>query len=179
MSQPAGRLTAGSLIVDFRSQADRVGHALLATDGQREVLLAETLEGNGEQDWPPSPPLQQLSLETTADGRPCALLVGMAGISHWSASVEFMAGVIRFELACRAKQLPELLASTYRAGEGTLEVGRSIVLRTVGGRLVMRPAANTSLRADGNQWSMAADSLPATVPNTVCWGYEIEFNRQP
>ena len=53
--------------------------------------LLESIEGTATDDWPPSPPLQSLSIETLPDGRRVALLVGMAGRSHWSASIEAVA----------------------------------------------------------------------------------------
>lgn len=178
MSQAAGRLTVGRLIVEFYQQADRVGHALLAVAGDRELLLAESVEGNTEQDWPPSPPLQQLSWETTPDGRRCALLVGMAGISHWSASVVADEAAIRFELACRAKQPPEVLGTTYASAEAAFDAGTEAALSTAHGRLTFRPAGNTRLCADGRRLSLSAIEVPNAIPATVCWGYDVRWDAR-
>lgn len=71
-----------------------------------------------DEDWPASPPIQQLSLESIND-RPTLLGVGQAGKSHWSISVETMDrknadAAIRFDLACRTQAIPVWLGSTYR-----------------------------------------------------------------
>ncbi|QDV86769.1 hypothetical protein [Planctomycetes bacterium TBK1r] len=68
--------------------------------------------GTGEQAWPESPPIQQLSIESI-DGRDVALGVGCAGTSHWSLSVEPTPEGFRFDWACRAKETPEQLGTTY------------------------------------------------------------------
>ncbi|WP_372895980.1 hypothetical protein [Stieleria sp.] len=68
--------------------------------------------GTGEQAWPESPPIQQLSIESI-DGRDVALGVGCAGTSHWSLSVEPTPDGFRFDWACRAKETPEQLGTTY------------------------------------------------------------------
>ncbi|MBL9123800.1 MAG: hypothetical protein JNG90_09220 [Planctomycetaceae bacterium] len=82
---------------------------------QRTVVF-ESIEGTPEEDWPPSPPLQELHLEARPDGKQLALLVGMAGTSHWSLSVEFdpAAGTAVFDVACRVKRAPGGLGSRYR-----------------------------------------------------------------
>src|SRR5262245_46638593 len=120
------------LRVDFFKLADRYGHRLsivLVDEGGHEKLvpLAESVEGTCDDPWPPSPPLQSLSIEKLAEGRTAALLVGMAGKCHWSASIgtvpnEPEIGTIEFDFACRSADLPCLLASEYRAFLG-VEVG--------------------------------------------------------
>ena len=76
--------------------------------------LLTSLEGNDQVVWPPSPPLQQLTFEERPRG-PIALLIGMAGTSHWSVSVEAdtARGEIVFDVACRISQQPPFLGSTY------------------------------------------------------------------
>ena len=76
--------------------------------------LLTSLEGNDQVVWPPSPPLQQLTFEERPRG-PIALLIGMAGTSHWSVSVEAdtARGEIVFDVACRISQQPLFLGTTY------------------------------------------------------------------
>ena len=78
------------------------------------TLLLTSLEGNDQAVWPPSPPLQQLTFEERPRG-PIALLIGMAGTSHWSVSVETdtARAEIVFDLACRMSQQPRFLGSSY------------------------------------------------------------------
>ena len=68
------------------------------------------------EDWPGSPPIQQLSLESIR-GAMTLLGVGQAGKSHWSVSVETVGdgddAVLRFDVACRTSQVPEWLGSRY------------------------------------------------------------------
>jgi hypothetical protein len=105
------------LRVVFRWQHDRFVHSLWWDD--REI--GHSVESDGDESWPVSPPLQQLSLEEI-DGRLVALGVGAAGQSHWSISVEpYLApdGATgwKFDLACRCQASPGRLASTYRLDE--------------------------------------------------------------
>src|SRR5437773_7625601 len=109
--------SGASLRVEFTWRGDRYGHviSLMNATGQT-MLLFESIEGAHDDDWPPSPPLQSLSIEKLADGRSAALLVGMAGRSHWSASIETTVGalVLVFDVACRHSQAPKWLGSRYR-----------------------------------------------------------------
>ena len=109
--------TGAVLRVEFVRQGDRYGHRLVAVDKDgRELLVLESVEGNTSDSWPSSPPLQNLSIETLPDGRRVALLVGMAGRGHWSASIEALpdsAGFI-FDIACRTTAGEPALSSSYR-----------------------------------------------------------------
>ncbi|MEX2025789.1 MAG: hypothetical protein WEH44_00790, partial [Pirellulaceae bacterium] len=109
------------LRVEFFKNGDRYAHrlaAVLVDDAGRETVipLAESVECDNDDPWPPSPPLQSLSIEELAGGRTAALLVGMAGRSHWSASVEVVpgSGSTKFQLASRFTTVPDRLGSTYR-----------------------------------------------------------------
>src|SRR5438045_2944877 len=95
---------------------DRYYHAIsLIGHSGRIMPLMESLNGLAEDEWPPSPPLQTLSIETLPDGRSVALLVGMAGRSHWSASIEPVSGQAKliFDIACRHPGPPHWLGSRY------------------------------------------------------------------
>lgn len=103
--------------LEFRWIGDRYGQIIsrIQPKRDREILL-ESREGLPADEWPPSPPLQTLSIEKLTDGRTVALLVGMAGRSHWSASIEPVAnraGLI-FDIACRHSTRPNSLGSVYR-----------------------------------------------------------------
>lgn len=123
-----------SLAVEFVERGDRVGHVVLSIDAAgKRLVLAESSEGAADDDWPASPPLQNLSIETLTDGRQAAFLVGMAGGSHWSASVEAIGETIVFDIACRHGDSPGPLGSRYRlletsalqfvaAGDATIEI---------------------------------------------------------
>src|SRR5436190_4759521 len=75
------------LRAEFIWHGDRFAHIISLVNPHGDIQpLLESIEGTTADDWPSSPPLQSLSVEKLPDGRPVALLVGMAGGSHWSAS---------------------------------------------------------------------------------------------
>ena len=116
-----------TLRVEFVWRGDRFGHAICAIRaGGEAVPLLESLEGTAADDWPPSPPLQSLHRETFANGRQAILLVGAAGRSHWSASVE--AGndpaELIFDIACRSGGAAAPLGSEYLADPRALSLLR-------------------------------------------------------
>ncbi len=102
----------GRLRVDFHWQQDRFVHHVFRNGTE----VGASVEGDTDDSWPPSPPLQQLSLEEI-DGTDVILGVGSAGRGHWSISVEpeeqGAAASIKFELACRSKLEPPFLGTTY------------------------------------------------------------------
>ena len=141
------------LIVEFFWCTDRFAQLISVADASGNITpLLESLEGAATDAWPSSPPLQSLGLETLPDGRRAALLVGMAGGSYWSASVEQIVGkaALTFDIACRHSKTPAFLGNRYRrlaeaattmeiAGEEVLvieqesgvEIQRSGVVRSV------------------------------------------------
>jgi hypothetical protein len=103
------------LVVEFFKARDRFAHRVLCVNGESSLALFESVEG-GDEDWPPSPPLQQLDQSQSENGRLALLLVGMAGRSHWSLSVEAdpSSRSLIFDVACRASVAPRWLGSSYR-----------------------------------------------------------------
>jgi hypothetical protein len=65
------------------------------------------------QPWPSSPPLQSMTIERRDGDAMVALAVGMAGRSHWSASLQLCPEMLQVELAVRVNQMPESLSSRY------------------------------------------------------------------
>ena len=102
--------------VVFERKADRYAHEIQCFLGHNTTSLLCSLEGGADRRWPESPPLQQLSIEERGDGSRLALLVGMAGQSHWSASVhaEIERPRVEFDIACLARESPTWLGSSYR-----------------------------------------------------------------
>jgi hypothetical protein len=105
------------LRLDLLWRGDRYGQriTLCNADGSVQPLL-ESIEGSAHDDWPPSPPLQSLTIEKLADGHLVALLLGMAGKSHWSASIEAVPdkAALIFDIACRHDARPGPLSSRYQ-----------------------------------------------------------------
>ncbi len=157
----------GRLSVEFRWQEDRFTQRILL-DG-REV--ARSVEGDASQSWPPSPPLQQLSLERI-HGVETILAVGAAGQTHFSlsAAIDGIGGAapsVRFDLAARCKAESAPIQSTYRIADSiTVEVERGEI------RFVS---------ADRNPWrevviyprSVDSDTPTAATPVTWRWSYRV------
>ncbi len=100
--------------LSFHWRNDRYEHRLVLIDGDLRSVLLASCEGADQEFWPPSPALQQLTVHQDGRGRPCVLLLGMAGKSHWSLSVAQDKGALLFDAACRVQERPARLGSSYR-----------------------------------------------------------------
>ncbi len=145
------------------------------------IQLLESIEGTADQLWPSSPPFQEAHLEPRADGRQVVLLVGMAGSSHWSASVEIdpQTHTALFDVACRMRGPADWLGSRYRiltdvttcgpgrirlAPDGSPELAgreRSIWLELAGGG---DPAV---LRVEGDELHFAVEAVESAPARTA------------
>jgi hypothetical protein len=104
--------------------ADRVTHRIEVLDSDARVMAElRSIEGTGIDEWPPSPALQSCSLQEIHPGQTTAFLVGMAGKSHWSASLEPVAGQgeFIFDIACRVQGSPAWIGSTYELPKGEFD----------------------------------------------------------
>ena len=112
-------LAVGRIAARFWRVGDRWRHEFrvrpTAADGD-ERAVAASVEGTPDEPWPASPPLTQVEPVQLADGRRGLLAIGVAGRSHWSASVtaDFDSCAIAFDVACRLSEATERLGSTYR-----------------------------------------------------------------
>ena len=109
------RTPDGLLRIDFQWQADRFVQRLFLDDAE----VGKSIEGDAEDPWPISPPLQQLSLEQINDAN-VILGVGAAGRGHWSISVEIdreANSAFKFDVACRCPEPPDFLGSRYQLAD--------------------------------------------------------------
>lgn len=141
-----------SLHVEFLWHDDRFGHQFVLADG----LRIPSIEGDASLDWPPSPPLQQISREEIGDGY-AIMGVGAAGKSHWSLSVDIAdhddTPCLRFDVACRAKVQPEWLGSRYQQSP----------------LLAIEPISGSLVKAESDTTAIEPSSLASG--ETVRWGY--------
>lgn len=184
-----------ALRVDFIKLADRYGHELSAVirEGSAEnvVPLCASVEGAGDDPWPPSPPLQSLSIEKPG-GRSTAFLLGMAGTSHWSASIEFAdeprpyCCLPIFDIACRASSPPRLLRSTYRIADGVVvcEGKGGVGLQHVGARIVAGLSScvgpsmvRTEWNSSRAEFQFCAEPNSVDPPVTIQWRYNLFAKR--
>jgi hypothetical protein len=178
-------IAGGGLRVSFRRLADRYSHRIEWTLGGGGIAGLESVEGTADEAWPASPPLQELHFETREPGKQLALLVGRAGTSHWSVSIELdaEAGQVSFDVACRARSAPERLGNCYRPlafafddrAHQSEERGVALCLpggfRLLAERLDDRP----SCRIDFQQGRVLLTPIAsvAAQPQTLRWKYSI------
>lgn len=109
--KPAPRLAHGRAELTFFRHGDRWQHCV-AIDGR---VVAESVEDGPDARWPASPPLVDLSTATIA-GRLTLVAIGLAGRSHFSASIlphPTRPDTFLFEIACRIHEPAAGLGSTY------------------------------------------------------------------
>ena len=136
-------LASGSVEIAFMWAGDRWTHRITTrTAGTWQSVEGPRAE-DGDPRWPASPVLVELSTLATAGG-PAILGVGLAGRSHFSASIvpqPSTPDTLLFEIACRLQETPAWLGSSYWGG--------------------------------GDRIRVAADSSAIALPGTAQWAYTI------
>ncbi len=160
-------IECGDLRLAFEWCGDRYHHAILRRVlGSWEPAVA-SWEGASGDHWPPSPPLQNLHIEDRSAGR-VALLVGQAGTSHWSASVEpHESGAgFRFDVAARVRQSPPRLGSVYRSSGSVQRLVQFAALP---------PDATVEFQVEPDKtvWQVHPTAVTSDYPSTIRWRYVI------
>ena len=143
------------------------GRVVYDRGGWREAW--QSAEGDAKEPWPASPALQSLHVSTLPDGREAILLVGMAGTSHWSASIETgTPGELIFDIACRMSKLPDetsRLGSAYKIcppdGDPLLHFE------------CLPGVKDTEIQTTPNSRVIRPVCLPSRLPGTARWQYRI------
>jgi hypothetical protein len=178
------------LAVALWRHGDRYAHALYALSGSTSpntqdgsattpLLLMASCEGNDRESWPASPPLQQLIVEPREAGREVALLIGMAGSSHWSLSIDVdpIDRVIVFEAACRCSSQPTELGSRYQIRPSNRMANRELQwhLPHVAQVELLWPDSRgqcQELHPGQTQWTVRPGRMPSGKwPATIQWNY--------
>jgi hypothetical protein len=147
---------------------------------------------NDSSAWPASPPWQELHVHDGAEGK-SLMLVGRAGTSHWSMSVTASADApaLIFDVACRVREPPDFLGTTYRLSRTDFQVRPSrkgnawtdLEIRpTVAGHPSLRlqvdeiaGAAPATIEFTGDQIIIRAPQ-PTRPQATVRWKYRYSIN---
>lgn len=188
-ARPQGR---HRLRIDFFRLGDRCGHRLSIVlrdeyGGEATISLAESVEGAPDVTWPPSPPLQSLSVEKLPDDGTAALLVGMAGRSYWSASItsnDFDRRMLKFDLACRFQAIPDLIGSEYQAMPGVaIEISKGCAMlcdltRNVGALFSWHflgepPSAEAQASGLTSRFRMRPTTRSDKADGTIRWQYTV------
>jgi len=170
MLNDAPVIDCGSLRLEFDWSGDRYGHRILSSSPESECFLT-SIEGRHDEKWPSSSPLQSLHIEDRPGGVRIAMLVGMAGRSHWSMSVESDVAGNRFlfDVACRISEVPSWLGSSYAVSLGADAASWPIQIE---------PLAPAILQLEsGHRAIIVAPLSEGTFPRTVRWRYTIGLRR--
>jgi hypothetical protein len=166
------------LRVKFERAGDRFAHRIFwsVPDGSRGVLISQN--GGPQETWPASPALQSLHTETRPGGGLAAMLVGMAGRSHWSMSVEADGAGNRllFDVACRVQERPGWLGNTYLMSfeNGNVWSPGGLLLTAWHGDAVRKEIA---VQIDSASVRIPAAASAEDYPQTIRWRYAIEITK--
>jgi hypothetical protein len=162
--------------------ADRVSHRIEVLDADSRILAElRSIEGTSADEWPPSPALQSCSLQEIRPGERAAFLVGMAGKSHWSASMEALPneGALVFDFACRVHQTPQWLGTSYAIPLLSLHVVTHFEQLKAGIAIHLASPADGARGADFAHRSeqslrfACSEATSEKFPATLRWRYRI------
>jgi hypothetical protein len=176
-------LSVGPLSVEFFASGDRIAHRVVFSRDGAEVARFESIEGDAVAAWPPSPPLAECHIQPSAAGPAIVLLVGRAGVGHWSSSVAAteMPRRIEFDIACRFAGAPPQLGSCYRLRSNCLPVCNPQVLELAGCRIEAAAGADAAARLtllpqtqNSGEWTLRIEPAcvsPGPETRTARWRY--------
>lgn len=183
------------IAVDFRRHDDRYAHTISLRSDGRAITMLDSREGARDLAWPPSPPLQQIEVDCPG-GNHRALLVGMAGRSHWSVGIELQQGAaaVRFDVACRIKVEPNetdmidpdsaILRSTYLTAATVLEQSDAALLLESNMHRLRIESLDAGPGSDAVRLSLFDGEIqlspphePGPLPRTIRWRYQISCIR--
>ncbi|HZZ72918.1 MAG TPA: hypothetical protein VFE24_11755 [Pirellulales bacterium] len=172
-------LQTDALRLSFHRRQDRYAQRLAVAFGESFIDLWESVDSprllcnEQPEDWPPSPPWQDVHIETRSDGVEIALAVGQAGSSHWSLSVEPVPGGqgLLFDVACRVKSLPRWLGNSYRR-ISTLGAHADLYALL---DFAFAPSYEELTRTETNryEWRISPAVLTGPFPRTIRWQYQV------
>lgn len=154
------------LRLSFHFEQDRFAHQLrLVRSDATEVCLLQSVEGPADAYWPQSPPFQNLSIEPINE-QEVALLTGMSGKGHWSASMSPLGDRLglEFDIAVQSSESAESVGSTY-AFEESLSVRRNLEATHESnvGQLEFREIAYSIAEQDGSSLEVQMESLLGSI----------------
>lgn len=168
---------------------DRFAHRLEGQWGDAWQSWLGSIEGDAENPWPPSAPIQELHRQDWMESD-CLLGVGKAGHGHWSLSLEPLSDAVgfRFDMACRAKigDGNATLTQTYQSlGQSnqpaTVEMDSPAVMKIhppelTQGHLEWRVIEGGQLRSLSDaKWALQVDLPQQAGTHTIRWIYELRW----
>lgn len=185
----------------FERQTDRWSHRIERLADDRWIAIWRSVEGTSADDWPASPPIQELHPHALDSGD-CWLAVGRAGTAHWSLSIDIVSSDIvssdsalletvpnlgesqpsglclRFDVACRCSGKPGPLGSQYEIVESSWneddgEKVQHVQPSVAAGRWFINRSL-TKAPSGASPWCFAPDVKEADAsnkPQTLRWVY--------
>jgi hypothetical protein len=170
----------------FERGGDRWAHRVVSVSEDTETIVLQSIEGDDQTQWPPSPPLQDPDQHDLPTGA-AVLAVGMAGTGHWSASFSVdRADFLLADVACFCKARPPetaaALVSTYQIAAGVEIVHNTpsaVELLHENGRLRIEAVSGADWGSeiqvsDSNQLKVIAERLNRDSKKSTRWSYRLK-----
>jgi hypothetical protein len=181
--------------VTFEWTRDRYSHTIYGIRKGHADAVANSVEDERFDEWPLSPPIQELRESLDSAGQRTLLLMGSAAYGHWSATarVEHFDAenpYVEFDVAVRLHRSPAYLGVAYDTlNEATwtgmpgglafihCEPHALVIAAPLGSIEVDSPAPTDLLKAfpapdmPNRRWFLPAAPLPAQYPATFRWQY--------
>jgi len=188
----AGMKPADPLIIEaaglravFTRHADRWHHHVEIQADSKWPVVLRSVEGAPEEDFPPSPAIQELHPHVDADTGLVVLGVGMSGGNHWSlvcktnASQQDGTHQLAFSFACRSRHPPARIGNTYAVLHQTLFALHEDTMQLVScpGSIAVATTDVAGITEVNQQ--LRLDQFPAQIaandakPKTWQWSYTI------
>jgi len=189
------------LAVQFKWLDGLYGHSVTVDRRGSRMLLLESLEGGLANNWPPSPPIQEISdctIESDSNRGEAILFVGAAGRSHWAMTLtirdHWIDPVARqyqpeilFDVACRVSDRPAWLGTSYRVLCGQVAVSEKLrqarIPADAPACLIIGDDADVKLETSTGPYPIIRCEAPAasreSLPDTVRWRYAMRLCTEP
>ena len=172
--------TQPQIALQFAQASDRWHHRLIIVANDEATEFMSSAEGTPEEEWPPSPPLQEATLHELPEGN-AILCVGMAGKSHWSAAYSIEPSVkgqhVRADLACLQKEeSPSAkLGCCYNVNPDwtVKKVDNRVELAWRSLRVVLEPESETKLSAAEHQVFAEPTQFSTSPKVATRWRFRI------
>ncbi len=181
-------VSSGPIQVRCYEQADRFGHVVLVSsdaDASSAVVMLRSVEGDSDQELPPSGPMQEMVAEPSSVGKPPNLLgLGAAGRSHWSCAIEadLTIDAIAFDFACKTRS-DGFMGSTYELLDGfefrSLDERSGQIFASDTPSICLRCFGDCRLEFDPTKRQIVIispipdDQLPPNLKNQRRWRYVV------
>ncbi len=161
------------MVVEWRG--DRFRHFIITREQNNCRSKLESIEGTTMDLWPTSPALQSIHMPHDSNWR-TAMLVGMAGRSHWSMCIEadFDNDRFHFDAACRLQEPPNWIGSTYQR---LPNIASSVPTGEIAVRGTQRAVNQAAVIYDKDCaiFRVSPQSAVNSYLGTARWPYAIEF----